>query len=171
MASLIITEAIAEARERRETLVSASLDARKAFDVVNHYKLKAKLFNTKLKKPIWSIVDDLYVGGSEVFRWKGEYSRPYSIGQGVKQGGILSPTLYKLYIYNLLESLRGAGMGLHIGPVYVGTPACADDVLLLSNNPPELQGMLDVSAAYSDEHAYEIHPIKTTSTILHKPRN
>ena len=171
MASLVITEAIAEAKEKREILISASLDARKAFDVVNHYKLKAKLFNTKLKKSVWSIVDDLYVGGCEVFRWKGEFSSPYTIGQGVKQGGIVSPSLYKLYIYNLLESLRGAGMGLYIGPIYVGTPACADDVLLLSNNPPELQGMLDVSDAYSHDHDYEIHPVKTTSTILHKPRN
>ena len=45
MATLLITEAIAEARHSKTSLYVASLDARKAFDVVNHTKLKKKLFN------------------------------------------------------------------------------------------------------------------------------
>ena len=73
-------------------------------------------------------------------------------------------------MFDLLESLRVSGVGLYIGSIYLGTPTCADDVLLLSNHPPELQAMLDVSSTYSEEHHYEIHPIKTTSTILYKPR-
>ena len=62
------------------------------------------------------------------------------VRQEVKQGGVLSPSLYKLYIFDLLRSLRSAGLGVHIGHLYLGTPSCADDVLLLSNLPQDMQG-------------------------------
>ena len=157
MASLIITEAIADARSSRSPLYIASLDAKKAFDVVDHHILKVKLFGTSIKRRIWEIVDDLYVGGEEAVRLNGAFSRTYTVKQGVKQGGILSPVLYKMYVSNLLNSLQEADMGLSIGSIFLGTPACADDVLLASKSPWELQGMMQVNADYANVHRYEIH--------------
>ena len=46
MASLLITEAIAEAREMKTPLYINTLDARKAFDVVCQDKLRMKIFHT-----------------------------------------------------------------------------------------------------------------------------
>ena len=171
MASLIITEALAEAKRTKSMLIVATLDARKAFDVVNHELLKSKLFTTNLKRPLWTLVDDMYMGGNEVIRWKGTYSEPYEVRQGVKQGGVLSPSLYKLYIFDLLRSLRSAGLGVHIGHLYLGTPSCADDVLLLSNLPSEMQAMLNINSEYSKRHKYEIHPTKSTVTPLYQPKS
>ena len=91
------------------------------------------------------------------------YSEPYEVRQGVKQGGVLSPSLYKLYIFDLLRSLRSAGLGVHIDHLYLGTLSCADDVLLLSNLPSEMQAMLNVNSEYSKRHKYEIHPTKKQS--------
>ena len=51
MASLVIREALAEAKRTKSTLIVATLDARKAFDVVNHELLKSKLFTTNLISP------------------------------------------------------------------------------------------------------------------------
>ena len=169
MASLVLTEAIAEAKVNKKPLYVASLDARKAFDVVDHHLMKIKLFHTPLKKPIWSVIDDMYVGGSDVIRSNNLFSRPYTVTQGVKQGGILSPTLYKLYIFELLESLKRATIGLQIGCIYTGTPTCADDVLHLSNSVDELQGMLTVNSVYSARHHYELHPKKSTITPMYQP--
>ena len=53
MAVLIISECIAEAKILKELLSYASLDARKAFDVVNRFLLKNKLS-----------------GGSHACRWE-----------------------------------------------------------------------------------------------------
>ena len=171
MASLVITEALAEAKRTKSTLIVATLDARKAFDVVNHELLKSKLFTTNLKRPLWTLVDDMYMGGNEVIRWKGMYSEPYEVRQGVKQGGVLLPSLYKLYILDLLRSLRSACLGVHIGHLYLGIPSCADDVLLLSNLPSEMQAMLNVNSEYSKRHKYEIHPTKSTVAPLYQPKS
>ena len=172
MASLVITEGLAEAKHTKSTLITATLDARKAFDVVNHELLKSKLFTTNLKRTLWTLVDDMYMGGNEVIHWKGMYSKPYEVRQGVKQGGVLPPSLYcQLYIFDLLISLRSAGLGVHIGHLYLGTPSCTDDVLLLSNLPSEMQAMLNVNSEYSKRHKYEIHPTKSTVTPLYQPKS
>ena len=60
MASLVITETVAEAKYMKIPLYVASLDARKAFDVVNHYRLKTKLYNTQTLASLWTLIDDLY---------------------------------------------------------------------------------------------------------------
>ena len=126
MATLIVTEAVAEAKANKTPLYIATLDARKAFDVVNHEIIKTKLYNTSINPRLWSVIDDLYVGGNEVIRWNGQYSTSYQVKQGVKQGGILSPCLYKLYLYDLLEKLKTSNIGLSIGCTFVGTPTCAE---------------------------------------------
>ena len=39
---------------------------------------------------------------------------------GVKQGGVLSPVLFGVYIDGLLATLKDAGIGCHIGSQFVG---------------------------------------------------
>lgn len=161
MASLMVTEAIAESKDCGQGLYICSVDARKAFDVVYHPKLKHKLFTSGINRSLWLLIDDMYSSGTEVIRWHGIDSSLYTIQQGVKQGAILSPTLYKVYANDLLKTLQHSGVGLHIGTTYVGAPGCADDILLLSSKPQELQAQMNVTYDYSDDHLYELHPVKS----------
>ena len=161
MASLLITETIAESKAQKKPLFIASLDARKAFDVVNQCTLKKKCYQSDMNRQMWCIIDSLYSEGTEVVRWNGIDSRHYQVQKGVKQGGILSPHLYKVYINDLLQSLQHHRIGTSIGTTFLGVPTCADDVLLISSDPYELQTMLDVAYDYSREHQYELHPQKS----------
>ena len=40
---------------------------------------------------------------------------------GVRQGGVLSPYLYAIYVDDLIKELRCSGYGVHIGSVFVGS--------------------------------------------------
>ena len=168
MAILIITESCAESRTLKKALGSATLDALKAFDVVNQLKLKSKLFHSDLRKCIWSLLDSMYTGGSERFKLNNKFSQPYSVIIGVKQGGGSSPTLYKTYISELLEILAKHNIGLKIGTIYLGTPTVADDILLLDNEG-HMQGMLDICYSYSGDHDYLFQLLKSSFTPLHSP--
>jgi hypothetical protein len=117
---------------------------------------------------LWDIIDDIYTESQEVVRWKGVDSRPYQVRQGVRQGGILSPILYKLYINGLLTSLEKNSIGMKIGTSFVGAPTCADDILLISSDRHQLQTMVDMAFEYSTKHRYEIHPEK--SLAIHQIR-
>ena len=157
MASLIVTEAKADARVNKTPLFGAPLDGKKAFDVVNHTILKIKLFQTGVNHRIWSVIDDLYIDSTEAVKINGALSTEYSVMQGVKQGNVTSPPSYKVYVHQLLEQLQTASIGLSIGGIYLGSPTCADDILLLSRCPYELQSMITINEIYSKRNRYEIH--------------
>ena len=40
--------------------------------------------------------------------------------QGVKQGGVLSPFLFAVYVDDLIGKLRQSGCGLYIGSMFTG---------------------------------------------------
>ena len=64
---------------------------------------------------------------SSVVNWCGKHSRSFIERQGVRQGGIISPTGYKINIDPLLNLLQRMWVGLTIGTVYCGVPTVAED--------------------------------------------
>ena len=143
-------------------LYLVTIDSSKAFDVVHHVILKKTLFEEGVAPDLWNIVDNLYSRMSSKVKWQGECSESFAIGQGVRQGSILSPHLYKMYVNPLLEDLKRNALGACIGTIYTGCLAVADDFLYLSNCPDELQVMLNLAYSFSGERRYKIHPLKTT---------
>ena len=49
-------------------------------------------------------------------------------------------------------------LGKYIGCVYAGCPACADDVLFMTEDPEELQVMFATARSYSGGHRFIVHP-------------
>jgi hypothetical protein len=88
-------------------------------------------------------------------------SESFSIKQGVRQGGILSTELYKIYNNTLLEQLEEARRGIYIGSIYCSAPMCADDVALLANTPTDLQIQINIAAEYSRIQRYKLQPSKS----------
>ncbi|CAC5400431.1 unnamed protein product [Mytilus coruscus] len=172
MASLIITEARAEVKlVTMEPLFLFTVDSQKAFDVVDHIILLDALYDHTQNHPLWSIVKNLYSGLVSRVKWKGTISDSFNIHQGVRQGGILSPFLYKVYVNNLLEDFKSHNLGLKIGTNYVGCPTCADDIAFLSSSHQELQCMLSVATHHARQSRVTINPAKTKAVILNKPKN
>lgn len=52
-------------------------------------------------------------------------------------------------------------LGKYIGSLYAGCPACADDVLFMTEDPEELQIMFAITKSYSGGHRFIVHPQKT----------
>ena len=169
MAALIITETRAEAKLNTGTsLFLLTLDSQKAFDVVNHTIMLDKLYEMNVNPTLWLLIKDLYTGLSSKVKWLGQTSSSFSIKQGVRQGGILSPFLYKAYINPCLLELERNRIGYHIGTSYTGCPTCADDLALLSDNILELQIMTDIVNRHAKQDRVTIHPEKSNAVVLSK---
>ena len=162
MAGLLISEAKAESHDNKTHIFVATLDSQKAFDVVHHTILLDKLVQTNIHDTSWLVIRDLYQDISSKVKLMGDLSDSFPIMQGVRQGGILSTCLYKVYIDELLRILKSKRLGLRIGTVYIGCPTCADDIALLALSPDELQLMLYEALNYSKKNRYQIHPIKSS---------
>jgi hypothetical protein len=107
------------------------LDAKAAFDKVIHSHLFRRMYHAGIQDKTWTIIKSLHHNAESCIRWTGSTSDCFKVGMGVRQGGILSTDLYKLYINPLLDRLQNVGIGLKIGNV--NNTGCADDIALLSS--------------------------------------
>ena len=74
------------------------------------------------------------------------------ICNGVKQGGVLSPILFCLYIDALFVRLKQSGIGCHIGNQYAGAVGYADDVSLIAPSRHAAILMLSICEKYAHEY-------------------
>ena len=118
------------------------MDSQKVFDKQDHKLTLCELYAQGVGGSLWTVVSDLYEGLTSKVKWQGEISESFPVLQGPRQRGMLSPHLYKMYLNPLLLDLESARIGMFIGTIYVGCPTRADDLLLMSNYPRELQVML-----------------------------
>ena len=159
--SLILEEVTREYKDQRKPLYAAFLDVKSAFDVVSHDSLMRKLFHIGVEGKTWTLLHSMHHGAESVIKWKGAYSETFKVDQGVKQGGVLSTDLYKLYGNNLFERLTLPGIGAHIGEIPCLAPACADDLVLLSDQKDALQTLVNIAVDHSCLEHYLLQPVKS----------
>ena len=132
----------------RNTLVfTCFLDLTKAFDLVNFSKLFDKL-SVKISPVFVRLIAYIYVNQICVVQWAGVKSKSFKVANGVRQGAVLSPTLFSLYIDELYVKLLNSGFGCHINGLYYGIFGYADDLVLLSPDRSGLQHMLDITSDF-----------------------
>ena len=68
-------------------------------------------------------------------RWNGICSAGFGVSNGVRQGGVLSPVLFSVYMDGLLYKLKESGVGCYWGCPFVGGLCYADDLVLLGLLP------------------------------------
>ena len=71
---------------------------------------------------------------------------------GVKQGGCLSPTLFSIYLNDLIDVSRFSNIGCRYGNHYMGVYCYADDIGLLSLTLSGLKEMLKLCEDYALKH-------------------
>ena len=85
-------------------------------------------------------------------RWGSALSDSFFITNGVRQGGILSPLLFNVYMDALSSSLSNTPIGCSIGGVMVNHIMYADDLVIISPSAKGLQRLLDICADYGQSH-------------------
>jgi len=92
-------------------------------------------------------------------------SNEFKVTNGVKQGGVLSPLLFAMYLDVLLIDLSKSGYGCHIGKTFVGAVAYADDLALLSPSKHGLEEMIKICEKYSAEYYINFNASKSKMLV------
>ena len=102
--------------------------------------------------------------------WDGEFGRYYDINEGVRQGGIMSPLLFKLYIDSLLSEINELDIGCKFGITRVNILAYADDLVLISNTFEDLEKLYIRLCEILDELKLILNRLKTKCMIFDSSR-
>jgi hypothetical protein len=97
------------------------------------------------------VIKDNYLRQNVCVMWDSYRSPSFSVSNGVKQGGVMSPILFTMYIDVLLLRLKDSGIGCHINNVYIGALAYADDITLLCPSIRGINTMLSMCKLFATE--------------------
>ena len=140
------------------------LDASKAFDRVNHFKLFTTLSKRNVPMYIIRILIFWYTSQTMYVLWNNTISTGFNVSNGVRQGGILSPYLFCIYVDELSKMLNNVHVGCFVGTMLVNHLIYADDLVLLSPSAAGLSVLLSICSTYGIE--YDVMYNSTQSNVL-----
>ena len=168
--SFLLQEVLEHFSANGSPVYVALLDATKAFDRVHFLKLFRLLHNRNICPRLMKLLLNMYTSQELIVKWNGKSSDAFKCSNGVKQGGVLSPTLFCVYLDELLKSLSDLNIGCFMGHHFTGALAYADDVTLLAPSVHAMQRMLKTCEDFSRQYNVKFNSSKC-SLIVHNGVN
>ena len=136
-------------------------DLEKAFDSVEYHTLLSHIFKLGVNGKCWRIIREWYTDTHSVVKVNNKCSHPFQVNRGVRQGSVLSPTLFIAVMDSLLSYLESCGQGLSLRGMNMGCSAHADDlrVASLSLTSAQIQG--DLINAFCKVNSLKLNERKT----------
>lgn len=150
-----VSEVLRLRRARRKETHCCFLDIRKAYDTVNRDALWKRLLDVGIQGKMWRVIKNVYdvvescvLVGKKRTEW-------FVVEAGVRQGCILSPILFAIFIDGLARALKRVKVGSTLGGVKFNITLFADDVAILAESREDLQKLLDAAFLYSERWRFK----------------
>ena len=153
---------------RDSNVYVAFLDFSKAFDTLSHHGLFIKLMERNVPLCFLLIIMFWYLNMQYVVKWANTHSNSFHVLCGTKQGGILSPDFFAIYINDLILQLKKTGVGCHVINLFIACILFADDVSLVAPTRGTLQQLIDVCAKYCTKFCLKFNVRKTKVMVFGK---
>ena len=161
----VLKEAIDMYVGQQNSVYLCFLDASKAFDRVNHHVLFDKLIKRGVPGYLVRILIYWYSNQKMSIRWGSTMSESFCVSNGVRQGGILSPYLFNIYIDDLSLKLKKHYAGCKIANQIINHLFYADDLVLMCPSHRGLQDLLETCEMYAHEHDIKFNTNKSVVMI------
>ena len=135
---------IEKAREFQKNIYFCFIDYDKAFDYVNHNKLYKILKDMGIPDHLTCRLRNVYSGLESTVRTGHGTADWFQIGKGVRQGCILSPSLFNLHAEYIMRNaeLEEAQAGIKIAGRNINNLRYVDDTTLMAESKEELKSLL-----------------------------
>ena len=142
--SASIQWAIGKTREFQKNIYFCFIDYAKAFICVDHNKLWKVLQEMGIPDHLTCLLRNLYAGQEATGRTGHDTTEWLKNGNGVHQGCILSPCLFKFYAKYIMQNARldEAQAGIKIAWRNISNLRFADDTTLTAESKEELKSLL-----------------------------
>ena len=160
-----ITNIIETRKLKHKQTFAAFIDFRKAYDSINRPLLWTKLEDLGIGGNILTVIKSIYNDVQYCVRLNGIDTNWFRVTNGLKQSFMLSPLLFNMFINNLVETIKGLGIGVDIGQEKVSILMYADDLVLLAENENDLQLLLNVLSDWCRSNRINVN--ETKSNVVH----
>ena len=143
----VLKQVINYYRNRGSHVFTCFIDFQKAFDNVDYWLLFYKLINSDSSPKLHVAARLLafwYSHQQTSVLWQDTLSAPFTIHNGVRQGSLLSPFLFRFYIRDLIDKITNLNCGCIYYGIKLNMLAYADDMVLLAPSWFGLQSMLNI---------------------------
>jgi hypothetical protein len=128
------------------------MDASKAFDRVNHFILCDKLLDRGIPVIVTRLLYTWFSTQTFYVKWVNSVSPAFMVLNGVRQGGILSPILFNVFMDDLSYELLNTNVGCCVDDILVNHLFYADDSVLMAPSPSALQRLISTCESYAKAH-------------------
>ena len=147
--SWLVNEVVFHHVKAGTPVITTLLDCSKAFDKCQFVPLFKKLLKRNLPTIVIRMLIYIYMEQEAWVRWGNVRSDTFSITNGTRQGSVLSPALFAVYLDDLLLELRSYRLGCHMAGLWIGAVGFADDLLLMAPSRSAMAKMLHICEQYA----------------------
>ena len=171
VAGFIFKEVANKYMSKKSKMHAAFLDISKAFDKVCHVKLFRKLRERGIDKGLMSLIHNWYGGQNMSVKFDNVMSDSWLVKNGIRQGGILSPDFFAVYIDELLNKICKLNVGCKLDIVMLNIIAYADDLVIMAPTAYALQKILNLIGTEMMNLKLNLNVAKCVYMIFSKKRS
>ena len=149
-------------------IYSCFVDFKKAFDSVPRDILLKKIQNFGITGKVFNIIRHIYTTDKACMKLGQSRSDFFALSIGVRQGCILSPLLFNLFLSDLAKKFDARGDRLVLEELSINAIFWADDLILIAETKEELDKLLKILEEYCQENHLMINTKKTKCMIFNK---
>ena len=128
------------------------VDIKSAFDRVSYWGLFNKLLDRGVPLSLVLMLEFWFSHQMLFIRWGSVTSHSFNMRNGIRQGSILSPYLFNLYVDDMNKRLNSAGIGCYIGNEAANNFAYADDLVILAPCAAALNDLISICVDFSKDN-------------------
>jgi hypothetical protein len=153
-----------------KSLYACFVDFKSAYDTIWRDGLLYKLIEVGTGKFFLKMIQNMYASVSYCIKSEsGGLTPTIQSSRGLKQGGVLSPTLFNIYLYDLPTNLVDAlSSPVWLDNEQVNCLMYADDLILLSESKEGLQHSLNRLETYCTKWGLTVNLSKTKVIVFNK---
>ena len=169
MDQLFVLSEIIKNRRPNKTYV-CFIDIQKAYDRVWRDGLWEKLYEYGMTGKMWRVLRSIYDNVESSVLVNDSQTRFFNVDTGLRQGCLLSPILFALYVNGLAEELNKEQLGIKLVKYkngQLGILMFADDIALIADDRKKLEKILTKTYEYSIKWRFSFNYDKCAVMVFH----